>query len=536
MTYENKEKGTAPKGYSYGYDAQGSVSQLIDDDGSVQASYGYTAYGESQDAMTQENDPDSPTGGTVNQEKDALNPYRYTAKRFNPVSKQLDMGARRFSPTAQSFLQDDRYEGALDDLELATDPLTQNRYSLAGGNPLSFVEVDGHWPGFVEDAAGAVSGAVDDAADAVGDVGEGVGDVAEGAWEVGQEVAEGAYEAGKFVVGDDPLEIGLTVALTVATGGTGLLARTAIKGAVKAGGKALATKGVNAATKSAAAARGSAGASSARSALTSRAGASSASAGSRGRTSCALNSFAGSTPVLIGNGETKPIRSVRRGEKVLATDPETGRTVRRRVADVIVGLGTKQLVRLNAGGQRITATAGHPFWVASRRAWVDAEDLQVGDRLRRPNGGTVRVRRVVTLSLADRTVFNLTVAGVHTYYVGGAVPLLVHNCKRWQVGDRDDALTAAGKRPSRGTQRARHWKNEAENPTQSWSETNLERMRRGVAPQRRNPRAPGGRESLELSHEPVPWRSGGMRVVRRWPEDHARVDPYRFVRYRRLPR
>ena len=62
MTY--KKAGGAEKSYSYGYDAQGSVSQLLDDDGKAQASYGYTAYGEPQDDMTQENDPDSTTGGT----------------------------------------------------------------------------------------------------------------------------------------------------------------------------------------------------------------------------------------------------------------------------------------------------------------------------------------------------------------------------------------------------------------------------------------------------------------------------------------
>ncbi len=38
----------------------------------------------------------------------------------------------------------DQYQGALADLTLSADPLTQNRYNLAGGNPLSAVEYDGH--------------------------------------------------------------------------------------------------------------------------------------------------------------------------------------------------------------------------------------------------------------------------------------------------------------------------------------------------------------------------------------------------------
>lgn len=54
------------------------------------------------------------------------------------------MGARRFGPSTARFLQADKYDDALDDLDLGFDPLTQNRYSLAGGNPINFVEVDGH--------------------------------------------------------------------------------------------------------------------------------------------------------------------------------------------------------------------------------------------------------------------------------------------------------------------------------------------------------------------------------------------------------
>lgn len=54
------------------------------------------------------------------------------------------MGARRFGPDTGRFLQQDQYVEALSDLGLSLDPLTQNRCSLAGGNPVSFVETDGH--------------------------------------------------------------------------------------------------------------------------------------------------------------------------------------------------------------------------------------------------------------------------------------------------------------------------------------------------------------------------------------------------------
>jgi hypothetical protein len=54
------------------------------------------------------------------------------------------MGARRFGPDISKFLQQDVFYTALGNLGLALDPLTQNRYSLAGGNPISYVEFDGH--------------------------------------------------------------------------------------------------------------------------------------------------------------------------------------------------------------------------------------------------------------------------------------------------------------------------------------------------------------------------------------------------------
>jgi hypothetical protein len=53
--------------------------------------------------------------------------------------------------------------GALDDLSLTLDPLTQNRYALTGANPVSFVEIDGHF-GW-DDVTDAVSDAADFVAD-----------------------------------------------------------------------------------------------------------------------------------------------------------------------------------------------------------------------------------------------------------------------------------------------------------------------------------------------------------------------------------
>jgi RHS repeat-associated protein len=131
--YTNGQPGT-PTTYTYGYDAHGSVSQLVDPNGNTKASYGYTPYGDSDNQLSQ-GDTDKTT---------PLNPFRYSAKRLDTGSGTIDMGARRFGPDTSHFLTPDFFFGSLANLSLSTDPVTGNRYDLAGGNPISFKEWDGH--------------------------------------------------------------------------------------------------------------------------------------------------------------------------------------------------------------------------------------------------------------------------------------------------------------------------------------------------------------------------------------------------------
>ncbi|MDF7797812.1 hypothetical protein P4A91_25365, partial [Pseudomonas syringae] len=102
----------------------------------------------------------------------------------------------------------------------------------------------------------------------------------------------------------------------------------------------------------------------------------------------------------------------------------------------------------------------------------------------------------------------------------------------WKVGDDVYNKTAKGNDPSWTTVRSRFWKNEAATTeaTSKYGAENIERMKKGLAPQRYNADK-GGMESMELSHEPVPFRDGGKDFVPRWPQDHAAVDPYRKPGY-----
>ncbi|MDZ4859535.1 MAG: RHS repeat-associated core domain-containing protein, partial [Candidatus Hydrogenedentes bacterium] len=96
----------------------------------------------------------------------------------------------------------------------------------------------------------------------------------------------------------------------------------------------------------------------------------------------------------------------------------------------------------------------------------------------------------------------------------------------WKLGNPIDELTSKGTTPAWSTVRQRYWKNEALNNPDVYNASNLDRMKRGLAPQRPNPRT-GQLESMELHHTP-PQREGGMfNLERVWPDDHALVDVFR---------
>ncbi|MEV6114879.1 RICIN domain-containing protein [Streptomyces sp. NPDC052109] len=147
------------------------------------------------------------------------------------------------------------------------------------------------------------------------------------------------------------------------------------------------------------------------------------------RTACNLNSFPGTTEVVLADGSRKALRDVRTGDLLLATDPATGRAQGEPVTRTFHHT-TVDLVDLAlADGGRLTSTPGHRFYVVGR-GWTLASDLRRGDALRGPDG---TVRTVAVLldrhQATPRTVYDLTVSDLHTFYaVAGTSPVLVHNC------------------------------------------------------------------------------------------------------------
>ncbi|MCM2429708.1 LamG-like jellyroll fold domain-containing protein [Streptomyces sp. RKAG337] len=209
-------------------------------------------------------------------------------------------------------------------------------------------------------------------------------------------------------------------------------------------------------------------------------------AGSRSETGgCPTHSFTGNTRVLMANGATQAIDTVKVGDTIANSVPGQTGTQAHTVTAVIVtttdhdfvdvaikrstGSATKAVAKsalkktvvglaasaalfatfgathtaadrhdLSATApvaaqvntqtsDHLTTTFHHPFYDETQASFTDAKDLHPGDILQTPTG-TAEVTDV-RLFHANTTTYDLTIGDLHTYYVlAGATPVLVHNC------------------------------------------------------------------------------------------------------------
>ncbi len=140
---------------NYDLDASGSVVGIENPDGSFDKTNGSANNGRSDlyryDPYGQLLDPDP--GDLDGRDAEAeltdaadQNPFRFEGFYYDSGIQSYDMQAREYRPDIGRFLSQDRFQSAGADLHLQSDPLTQNRYAFAGGNPVSNVEWDGHSP------------------------------------------------------------------------------------------------------------------------------------------------------------------------------------------------------------------------------------------------------------------------------------------------------------------------------------------------------------------------------------------------------
>ncbi|EON91942.1 Rhs family protein [Marinobacter lipolyticus SM19] len=142
------------------------------------------------------------------------------------------------------------------------------------------------------------------------------------------------------------------------------------------------------------------------------------------RAGCSRNSFTAETPVHTESG-IKSIEDVAIGDLVWATDPETGEAVLKPVTYLIQGEREYELYLIEfASGEKITATADHPFF--SNGEWINAKNLEEGVGVSSLSGDDFEIVISVEKELRKQKVFNITVDEVNTFHVGEA-GYLVHN-------------------------------------------------------------------------------------------------------------
>lgn len=406
-----KHKDDGSREYSqFIYRPRGDVVGITKEDGKTRATYGYTAYG--KDDESQFTGVDKP--GATPEGEEPYNAFRFNASRWDASSGTYDMGFRNYDPGLNRFLTRDSYGGALADMGLAMDPFTGNRYAFSGGNPISFIELDGHLFGM---SWSDIGHAALDVAGMVPVIGE-VADVANGIWYA----AEGNYvDAALSMASAIPLAGNAVAAAKLAKTGKKIAdgidtARDLEKAAENA--KAL-ENGVNATTDATRAPT-----------TTPKPKADKPAAPAK------CNSFVPGTRVLLADGGTKAIEDLKVGDQVLGTDVESGENQGRTVTNVRSHEGSKTLVTITIDvdgkdGSKtgsITSTAAHLIWLPDAGQWVTGGDLKPGMWLQTAAGTWVQIT-AVSRTLQHERVHNLTVEGIHTYYVlAGDSPVLVHNC------------------------------------------------------------------------------------------------------------
>ena len=119
------------------------------------------------------------------------------------------------------------------------------------------------------------------------------------------------------------------------------------------------------------------------------------------------------------------IETIKSGDKVISTDPETMETSPKTVLETYIREVTT-LVHLTVNGEEIVTTVDHPFYVKNQ-GFIKAGELIVGDELLDVNGNVLLVEKFnVELTDEPVTVYNFQVEDFHTYHVG-CFYVLVHN-------------------------------------------------------------------------------------------------------------
>jgi len=151
------------------------------------------------------------------------------------------------------------------------------------------------------------------------------------------------------------------------------------------------------------------------------------------------NSFTGTTLVATQDGLV-PIEEIKIGDKVWAYDEANQTKSLQEVVHLIKGEGKKELVDITlANGEIITATTNHPIYNLFDHSWKDAGELTTNSLLLNLQDQNVSIQNLNSYS-KEQTVYNLTVANDHTYFVGQS-GVLGHNACAWDEAANNLGIT-----------------------------------------------------------------------------------------------
>ena len=108
----------------YHKDIQGSTTSLVKEDGSADATYQYTDFGET----------------TINGDNKAENEVCYTGGIYDQSTGLYYLNARYYNPEDGRFVTEDSYRGE------SSKPDTQNLYVYCANSPVNYVDSSGHVP------------------------------------------------------------------------------------------------------------------------------------------------------------------------------------------------------------------------------------------------------------------------------------------------------------------------------------------------------------------------------------------------------
>ena len=142
------------------------------------------------------------------------------------------------------------------------------------------------------------------------------------------------------------------------------------------------------------------------------------------------------------------IETIKSGDKVISTDPETFETSEKTVLETFV-MENSKLIHLVINGEEIVTTESHPFYVKDK-GFINAGELDVGDELLDSSGNVLLLESLeIELTSNPTTVYNFQVEDFHTYYVGENC-VWVHNA---ECGGSYEKVRKLNKEDNLGKQR-----------------------------------------------------------------------------------